>query len=134
MQPYIIGSDERIKITTENSSEIHYFIINPKGEIIQSGIVEIEDNSTEISLNTELVAQGANTIKIFAASDQVLKPFEYSKSFIVLNESNDVPESEILENSVVSENNYGYALFILPIIIGIIIFGIRKSRLSANNK
>ena len=75
-----------------------------------------------------------NTIKIFAASDDVLKPFEYSKSFIVLNESNDVPESEILENSVVSENNYGYALFILPIIIGIIIFGIRKSRLSANNK
>ena len=52
----------------------------------------------------------------------------------MLNESNDVPESEILENSVVSENNYGYALFILPIIIGIIIFGIRKSRLSANNK
>ena len=88
-----------------------------------------------INLDTELeFEQGVNTIKIFAASDEVLKPFEYSKSFIVLNENNDIPKSEILESSIISEDDYWYVLFIIPVIIGIIILGIKKSRLSANNK
>ena len=135
VQPYIIGSDEEIEVRTENSSEIHYFLIDSEGEIIHNGIEEIKDNSGKISLNTELdFTQGVNTVKIFAASDQVLKPFEYSKSFIVLKENNDIPQSEILESSRITENNYWYVLFILPIIVGIIIFGIRKSRLSTNNK
>jgi len=135
VQPYIIGSDEEIEVRTENSSEIHYFLIDSEGKIIHNGIEEIKNNSGKISLNTELdFAQGANNVKIFAASDQVLKPFEYSKSFIVLKENNDIPQSEILESSRIVENNEWYVLFILPIIVGIIIFGIRKSRLSANNK
>ena len=75
-----------------------------------------------------------NTIKIFAASDEVLKPFEYSKSFIVLNENNDIPKSEILKSSTVLEDDYEYVFLIIPIIIGIIILGIKKSRLSSNNK
>ena len=135
VQPYIIGSNEEIEIRTENSSEIHYFIVDSKGEIIHNGIGEVENNSANINLDTELeFEQGVNTIKIFAASDEVLKPFEYSKSFIVLNGNNDIPKSEILESSTISEDGYWYILFIIAIIIGIIILGIKKSRLSANNK
>ena len=135
VQPYIIGTNEEIKVRTENSSEIHYFIVDSKGEIIHNGIGEVENNSANINLDKKLeFEQGVNTIKIFAASDEVLKPFEYSKSFIVLNENNDIPKSEILESSIISEDDYWYVLFIIPIIIGIIILGIKKSRLSTNNK
>jgi len=135
VQPYIIGSNEEIVVRAENSSEIHYFIIDSEGEIIQDGIEEIENNFARISLNEEFdFAQGVNTIKIFAASDEVLKPFEYSKSFIVLDENNDIPESEILESSAMSEDDYWYVLFIIPIIIGIIVLGIRRLRFSSNNK
>ncbi len=52
----------------------------------------------------------------------------------MLNENNDIPESKILESSTLSEDDYWYVLFIIPVIIGIIILGIKKSRLSANNK
>ena len=135
VQPYIIDSNEEIAVRTENSSEIHYFIVNSEGEIIHNGIKEVKKNSAKINLNTELeFEQGVNTIKIFAASDEVLKPFEYSKSFIVLNENNDIPKSEILKSSTVLEDDYEYVFLIIPIIIGIIILGIKKSRLSANNK
>ena len=99
--------------------------------------VQEKDENTEnkkLDVSNLDFKEGVNSIKIFAASDEVLKPFEYSKSFIVLKENNDIPQSEILESSRIVENNEWYVLFILPIIVGIIIFGIRKSRLSANNK
>ena len=40
VQPYIIGTNEEIKVKIENSSEIHYFIVDSKGEIIHNGIGE----------------------------------------------------------------------------------------------
>ncbi len=135
VQPYVLGSNEEIHISTENSSEIHYFIVNSEGKIILNGIEKTVDNNTSITLDDESgIVEGVNTIKIFAASDEVLKPFEYSKSFIVLGDSKEIPDSEILENITDSQEDYWYTLFIIPIIIGIAVIVIRKSRLSANNK
>ena len=135
VQPYVIGSNERIHVSTENSSEIHYFIINSEGEIILNGIEETLRDYASISLddNSQMI-EGVNTIKIFAASDEVLKPFEYSKSFIVLEDSKEIPDSEILKNITESEVDYWYVLLIIPVIIGIVLAVIRKSRLYANNK
>ena len=37
-EPYVIDSDEEILVSVENASEIHYFIVDSKGEIILNGI------------------------------------------------------------------------------------------------
>jgi len=135
VEPYVLGSNEDVHILTENSSEIHYFVINSVGEIVQNGIESIVNNSANINLeeNRE-INEGVNTIKIFAASDEVLKPFEYSKSFMVISENKEIPDTKIMSDVKESQENYSYALFIIPVLIGIAAIIIRKSRLSANNK
>jgi len=134
-QPYVLDSNEKIHVSTENSSEIHYFIINSEGKIILNGIEEVKNNGANINLDAKSeISEGVNTIKIFAASDKVLKPFEYSKSFIVIADNQEIPDSEILEYVTELEDDYWYTLLIIPVIIGIVVAIIRKSRLSANNK
>ena len=134
-QPYIVGSNEEIHVSTENSSEIHYFIINSKGKIILNGIEGVVNNNSSIKLDSKSgIIEGVNTIKIFAASNEVLKPFEYSKSFIVIEDDKEIPDLEILENITKPQENYWQVLLIIPIFSIIAILVIRKSRLSANNK
>ena len=83
-QPFVLGSNEKIHVSAENATEIHYFIVNSEGKIILNGIKEIVDNEVDINFdeNSEIV-EGVYTIKIFAASNDVLKPYEYSKSLII---------------------------------------------------
>ena len=134
-QPYVENSKEEIHVSTENSSEIHYFIINSEGEIILNGVEDIMNNKADIKLDDKSgITQGVNTIKIFAAVDEVLKPFEYSKSFIVISDNKQIPNSEILGEVTETQEDYWYALLVIPALIGIIIFGMKKSRLFANNK
>jgi peptide/nickel transport system substrate-binding protein len=134
-QPYVLGSDKEILVSAENSSEIHYFIINSEGKIILNGIKEIANNKANINfgLNSK-ISEGVHTIKIFAASDNVLKPYEYSKSFIIISNDREIPETQVMSEIKESQTDYRYMLIIIPILIGIAAIVIRRSRLSANNK
>ena len=136
VQPYVLGSNEEIHVLTENSSEIHYFIINSEGRIILNGVEKIVNNNASINLDAETgINEGINTIKIFAASNNVLKPFEYSKSFMVITDDKEIPDSKILENiTEKQEEDYWYGLLIIPVLIAITVVVIRRSRLSTNNK
>ena len=94
-----------------------------------------ENNNASINLDEKSkIIEGVNTIKIFAASNDVLKPYEYSKSFIVISENKNIPDSDIIEIVNESQTDYWYALLIIPVLIGILIIIIKKSSLSANNK
>jgi len=134
-QPYVLGSNEEILVSTENSTEIHYFIINSEGKIILNEISEVVNNKVNINLdeNSEII-EGVNTIKIFAASDDILKPYEYSKSFIIISNNKEIPKVEVISEIKESEVNYWYVLTIIPIFSIIAILMIRKSRFSTNNK
>ena len=134
-EPYVINSDEEIRVSAENASEIHYFIVDSKGEIILNGIKEIMNGEASINLdeNSEII-EGVHTIKIFAASENVLKPYEYSKSFIIVSNDKEVPKTEMMTEIKKSETNYWYVLLIIPIFSIIAVLVIRRSRLSANNK
>ena len=135
VQPYILGSNEEIHVLTENSSEIHYFIINSQGKIILNGVEKTVNNNASIDLDAETgINEGINTIKIFAASDNVLKPFEYSKSFMVIKDDKEIPNSKILENITEKQEDSWYGLLIIPVLIAIAAVIIRRSRLSTNNK
>ena len=63
VQPYVVGSNELIDVSTENSSEIHYFVINSEGEIILSGVEDILNDNASINLDGESgIVEGVNTI------------------------------------------------------------------------
>jgi peptide/nickel transport system substrate-binding protein len=135
VQPYVLGSNEEILVSTENSSEIHYFIVNSEGEIILSGIKEIVNDEVNINLDgNSSIIEGVHTIKIYAASDDVLKPYEYSKSFIIISNDKKIPKVEVITEIKESQDEYWYILLIIPIFSVIAVLAIRRSRLSTNNK
>ena len=135
VEPYVLGSEEKIHVSTKNSSEIHYFIINSEGKIILNEIIQTNDNNAIIILDQESeIIEGVSTIKIFAASDEVLKPFEYSRSFIGIADHKEMPNTEIMNNVEELQVDYWQILWIIPIFGIITILVIRKLRFSSNNK
>ena len=127
------GIKLEIPVKTKNSTEIYYFISNSLGEITASGIQSVSDNQTIITLENEDVVNlqlGPNTLKIFAASDNVLRPYEFSTSFLVVESDSLLPEPTISNNSE-SMQNYDYTIFIIIIILAIIglsIFLVKKKK------
>jgi len=122
-----------ILVQTTDSSTIHYFISNPKGETVASGIKSVDNNSSEIALTEEETSHlvvGANTLKIFSSSDEALRPDVYDTSFLVVEGQTELPTVPISQTESSSEDT-SYA-GILSIIIGAIIVGIivyvRKKR------
>ena len=125
------GTKLDIPIETKNSTEIHYFLSNSQGEIIISGIQNVYNDQTIITLENEIMKNlpnGPNTLKIFAASDNVLKPYEFSTSFLVVEHDSSFPEPVISTNSLnIQETDYTISIvIIILIIIGLIMFAVKK--------
>ncbi len=134
-QPFVLGSNEKIHVSAENATEIHYFIVNSEGKIILNGIKEITNNEANVNFGEKSeIVEGVYTIKIFAASNDVLKPYEYSKSFIIISEDKSIPETDVITEIKESQVDYWYVLLVIPIFIIIAGLAIRRSRLSSNNK
>ena len=120
-----LGELLSITVETENSSTIHYFVSNSKGETVVSGIKSANNNLIEIILTEEDTSRldvGGNTVKIFVSSDEALRPDGYSTSFIAVEEQTSLPTVPILE----AESNVEGVSYpgIASIIIGAIIVGI----------
>ena len=125
------GTKLDIPIKTKNSTEIHYFLSNSQGDIIISGIQNVYNDQTIITLENETMKNlpnGPNTLKIFAASDNVLKPYEFSTSFLVVEPNSSFPEPIMSTNSLnIQENDYTVSIvIIILIIIGLITFTVKK--------
>jgi len=122
-----------ILVQTTDSSTIHYFISNPKGETVASGIKPVDNNLSEIILaeeETSHLVVGANTLKIFSSSDEALRPDVYNTSFLVVEGQTELPTVPISEVEVSSEDtSYAGILSIIfgAIIVGIIVY-IRRKR------
>ena len=116
------GTELDIPIETKNSTKLHYFISNSQGEIITSGIKDVLNNNTRIVLekeDTENLPNGPLTLKIFAASDNVLKPYEFSTSFLVVDSDSSLSKSVISDNLVGAQDD-DYTAIIVIIILAII--------------
>ena len=125
------GTKLDIPIKTKNSTEIHYFLSNSQGDIIISGIQNVYNDQTIITLENEIMKNlpnGPNTLKIFAASDNVLKPYEFSTSFLVVEPNSSFPEPIMSTSSLnIQENDYTVSIvIIILIIIGLITFTVKK--------
>jgi len=127
-------------VHTTDSSAIHYFISNSKGETVTSGVKSVSNGLSEIGLTEEETSQldvGANTLKVFASSEEALRPDVYETSFLVVEGQNELPTVPISEVESSSEcTSYtGIVLAIIgAIIVGIIVYirRKRKAKLSRN--
>ena len=123
-----------ILVQTTDSSTIHYFISNPKGETSASGIIPVNNNLSEIVLTeaeTSQLGVGANTVKIFASSDEALRPDIYSTSFLVVEGQTELPTVPISQTESSSEDtSYAGITYIIigAIIVGIIVYVRRKRK------
>ena len=123
-----------ILVKTTDSSTIHYFISNPKGETVVSGIKPVDNNSSEIILAAEETSHlvvGANTLKIFSSSDEALRPDVYDTSFLVVEGQTELPTVPISQTESSSEDtSYAGIIYIIigAIIVGIIVYVRRKRK------
>ena len=125
-----LGKPFTIQVQAMDSSKIHYFVTNSKSETIASGdntsfVSDANNDTYEIMITHEEASRldiGANTLKIFASSDEALRPDNYTTSFLVVDGQATLPDVPILqiESETVDTSYVG----ILSIIIGAIIVGI----------
>lgn len=104
------GEKTTITIKTKDSDEIRYFLINNFGKLVLSESIGIDDNKIEIELTsneTRKLGTGANSIKIFAISDNVLRPDFYESGFIVTDKKMDLPTTELSDIGF-KDNNSEY--------------------------
>ena len=125
-------SNTEIPITTTNSSEIYYFISNSSGEIVSNGKIPVLNNKSMITLEEKILAKldaGTNTLKVFAASNDVLRPYEYFTSFLVSDKSIILPDVEITTTLSESEqNDYSFLFVIIILVIAAAIIFVIKAK------
>jgi len=121
------GEKLDILVNTDNSDVILYFLTDSKGNVISSKTIKLDDNSDggitvlippEITKNLQT---GANSVKIFAISNSVLKPDFYESSFIVTDVKSELPNSFSSDNMKFTEKKSSwYEFTVIPIIIVIV--------------
>lgn len=124
------GEKLEIRVETNYSDSILYFLTNGEGNMISSETLSTKENVITISIsseNTKNLGIGANNIKIFAISNSVLKPDFYESSFIVTEDKGKLPTS-LEDNIEFTEEQPEYEIWIISIlvIIGIVIYFKKK--------
>jgi peptide/nickel transport system substrate-binding protein len=120
------GEEFALTIETSNADSIMYFLTDGKGKKITSKVQNIEESTTIINIPSEESNQlsvGSSGIKIFAISNSVLKPDFYESSFIVTENTMELPEINY-NNIEFSENESEYWIWavLIVIILGIAIY------------
>ena len=121
------GIDLDIPVTTSSATQLRY-IISPTGKTpLVSGILNIIDDSTVITLPSSTSAEfrkGALTLTLFATSQDVLRPDIFSSSFIIVPGDIEIPpitpHIESRENVPQDGNDTLYVILIVVISIMIL--------------
>ena len=125
------GEEFNVNVKTAFADSILYFLTDSQGNVISSEKIQLDKNQISIDFSSETtkkLGMGANNIKIFALSNSVLKPDYYETSFIVSENNEKLPISNIKETEFL-ENKINYELWIIPIIIIIGIIVILKKKI-----
>ena len=130
LMPGMVSKGEQITIPiqTKHSSKLYYFFTNSEGMQISSGIKEIDSDSILLVLKedeTLLLGDGANDLKLFAISDDVLRPDIYATSFLATEAQTQLPKVSLTVETPRNESDY---TILLVIVIAIIVFFVAKLR------
>lgn len=109
------GKDMQIIVQASDATSILYFLTDRNGNVISD---EVSSGDVIIpGSKTDLLRTGANDIKIFAMSKDVLRPDFYTYSFLALEEAGELPK--VVQTNNVSKNESADMTWILIPIIGI---------------
>ena len=144
----LFGKETVIPIKTKYSDRLYYFVTNADGKQIQSGIEDIKNDTFVLVFDSNTTSQlslGANDLKLFVVSNDVLRPDIYLTSFLVLNDDynksldkiinlGDVNESSstrngnnsIVDNVDVMNDTLVFGLVIISLIIVLVMMIIKK--------
>ncbi|MCS5528766.1 MAG: ABC transporter substrate-binding protein [Nitrosopumilus sp.] len=119
------GKSIEITIEVEKTDSILYFLIDSKGKIQASEKLNVNGDTVSIEITSDMTKNlqiGANSIKIFAISNSVLKPDFYESSFLVSEKKIELYNNII--KAEYKEEEKDYRIWIIPIvvIIGIAIY------------
>ncbi len=118
------GESADVLIETKKADSILYFLIDSKGNIQASEKLNVEENKVIIKITsaiTKKLQPGANSIKVFAISNSVLKPDFYESSFLVSKNNVELPSVMINMSNI--ENEINHNVWIIPIALITIITG-----------
>jgi peptide/nickel transport system substrate-binding protein len=118
------GESTDVLIETENADSVLYFLMDSKGRIQASEKLNLEENKVVIKIASEITSKlqtGANSIKVFAISNSVLKPDFYESSFLVSKNNAELPSVTVNKSNI--QNEIIYNMWIVPIILIIVITG-----------
>jgi len=119
------GKNIEIVIETEKTDSILYFLIDSKGKIQASEKLNVNENTVSIEITSNMTKNlqiGANSIKIFAISNSVLKPDFYESSFLVTEKKIELYNNIIDIEYKEEETDYSVLIIPIGVIIGIVIY------------
>ena len=117
------GSDMKVTVRASNATEILYFLTDIDGNTISSKIADA-GKVTIPGTETGMLREGANDIKFFAVSDDVLKPDFYSASFLVIRDSHALPQTAQSASTDNADDKWPPWILIVPVAGAGIILGI----------
>ena len=100
------------------SGSILYFLIDSKGNIQKGEKVHVNEDKITLKVASSVTKNlqiGSNNIKIFAISDEVLKPDFYETSFLVTEKDSKLPSTITNFSNIEPVTNYN--IFAIPIIL-----------------
>ena len=119
------GKNIEIVIETEKTDSILYFLIDSKGKIQASEKLNVNENTVSIEITSNMTKNlqiGANSIKIFAISNSVLKPDFYESSFLVTEKKIELYNNIIDIEYKEEETDYSVLIIPIGVIIGIVTY------------
>jgi peptide/nickel transport system substrate-binding protein len=127
------GKSVEIPVKTADATQLYYFINDAAGTQVDSGILQIKNDETKITLVDELTSKmklGGNDLKLYAISNSVLRPDIYTTSFVVIPSEGGITSETVLQQNTIStksENIGMISIIIGAVIVGIVLY-VRKSR------
>ena len=119
------GESVDILVETENTDSVLYFLMDSKGNIQASEKINLKEDKVVIKIVSEITNKlqtGANSIKVFAISNSVLKPDFYESSFLVSKNNAELPNVTVNKSNIENETNHN--MWIIPIMLIIVIIGV----------
>lgn len=119
-----IGQDLDIPVSVTPNSDVYYYFINTKGNLVYSGMQNSSNGNFSIvvpATKTMNFTVGANDLQIFTVSDSAYRPDTFSTSFLAMEKGYAIPSENVsaaMQNTVVGQN---YAAVVPLIMVGVII-------------
>lgn len=113
-----------IIIKTEHADAILYFLTGNDGTLVSSETIQVNGDTTKISVSdvkTSMLKLGAADMKIFAISEEVLRPDFYSSSFLVSDWLGTLPHTTQDGITNGSEENKGQLWVVVPLVVIVVV-------------